>query len=573
MMVTVKPKLNQQHFFQRETDLDVAAKFKSLLAYNNLTTTDLLYLKEAETKLAAIEPSLASLFLTLLYEANPAAKQTISEQGITTYLQQFFQSDRDEAYFAGRIRFFNRLRIANFELGQLIALYSQFSFYVQKQLAQTFGFRQQKAFDYIASFHAAITVEQQLLTNIFNEKILENVVAEITSLVETNAEIMYMKDLIFSLDQQNAEIQSSTAATEEISASIVEVAHFSNQISEKTNDSVNHAQNGQKAIEHALDEIFKTEDTFASIVQTFSELQERVNNIESVVQLVNSIASQTNLLALNASIEAARAGEHGKGFAVVAEEVRKLAENTVDALQEVSDHVHHLKTYSDYVSDSIGETTTILQTASTEARQSLPLLSSIVETTEDINVDVTNTASIAEEQAASIDEITNRMMEIAHLQEDIRSLGNQTSSGIHALSVEINNFRAHVVENNNIALSSLSLLQLSKADHILWKWRIYNMFIGLEDVSPSDVASHHDCRLGKWYDQEETKALFHNNQAYQDLEYHHAEVHHAAKDAATYFQQGDIEQAEDELRRLEQASNEVLRYLDELINDIYQKES
>ena len=61
-----------------------------------------------------------------------------------------------------------------------------------------------------------------------------------------------------------------------------------------------------------------------------------MNDIENVVTLINQIADQTNLLALNASIEAARAGEHGKGFAVVAQEVRKLAENTVSALGEVS---------------------------------------------------------------------------------------------------------------------------------------------------------------------------------------------------------------------------------------------
>lgn len=569
-MVTIRPKLDIEQLFKRGTDLNATGRFQETLAYNHFQAQDHVNLQDLHKKLQSIQPSIQEIFNRYLTEISPVQKNPISLTTINEYLQLFFEHERNNQYAEQVIQFFNLLRENRFESGKTLVLFNQFSFFITTHILHHFGYRPAKAFTMMKSFQAAVNIDQQILNEVFTENIIENVVTEITSLVDANAKIMYMKDLIFSLDRQNAEIQSSTAATEEISASIVEVANFSNQISSKTNDSVTYATNSQQTIEHALEEIFKTEDTFSSIVNTFSDLQNKVKDIENVVVLINDIASQTNLLALNASIEAARAGEQGKGFAVVAEEVRKLAENTVTALQEVSNNVQHLKSYSNHVSNSIGETTEIITNASNEAKAALPLLSSIVHSTEDINVDVTNTAAISEEQAASIDEITNRMGEMANLQEEIRHLGNNTSASIYDLSVEINNFRLKVIENNNTHLSSNALLQLSKADHILWKWRIYNMFLGLETVNPEDVAAHTECRLGKWYGQENTKARFGHLEAYKALDRVHAEVHNAARDAAENFQNHDVEAAENDLTRLDAASAQVLAYLDELIGYLRQ---
>ena len=340
---------------------------------------------------------------------------------------------------------------------------------------------------------------------------------------------------------------------------------MSSRISEKTTESVDHAVQGKNAIEHALSEIFKTEETFTSIVESFSELQKRVNDIEHVVTLINQIADQTNLLALNASIEAARAGEHGKGFAVVAQEVRKLAEGTVSALSEVTTNVHHLKSYSNDVSNSITGTTEIIKEATVEAKESLPLLNAIVSAIEDINLDVTNTAAISQEQAAAIDEVSTRMIEISSLQDDIREYSHNTSSDIHLLGKEINRFRNDIIANNNVQLSSIALLQLSKADHILWKWRIYNMFLGLENVEPSDVSSHKECRLGKWYSSPRSVERFGHLQDYRELDAYHIRVHESAKLAAEAHKAGQIQQAEIHLKEVDQASKQVLYFINNLI--------
>ncbi|KMY32252.1 chemoreceptor protein [Lysinibacillus xylanilyticus] len=565
MFSSIRPKAELEELLKRGTNLNATGRFNKTLAFNHFNSHDEENLKTLYYKLKDITPSMNAIFNNYLREISLSSQLTISEENINRYLTQFFLATRDDEYVDETVKFFNLFRKNQYEPGKLIVVFNQFAFYITTYILHNFGLKPNKAFEYMKSFQSAVNVDQELLIEVLTERTIENVVAEISSLMDVNAKIMYMKDLVFSLDKQNEEIQSSTAATEEIAASINEVARMSSRISEKTTESVDHAVQGKNAIEHALTEIFKTEETFTSIVESFSELQKRVKDIENVVTLINQIADQTNLLALNASIEAARAGEHGKGFAVVAQEVRKLAEGTVSALSEVTTNVHHLKSYSNEVSNSITETTEIIKDATVEAKESLPLLNAIVSAIEGINLDVTNTAAISQEQAAAIDEVSARMIEISSLQDDIREYSHNTSSDIHALGKEIDRFRNDIISNNNVQLSSIALLQLSKADHILWKWRIYNMFLGLENVEPSDVSSHRDCRLGKWYTSARTVERFGHLHEYSELDAHHLRVHESAKLAAEAYKVGNIQQAEAHLKEVDQASKQVLYFINNLI--------
>lgn len=565
MFSSIRPKAELDELLKRGTDLNATGRFNKTLAFNNFNAKDEDNLKTLYNKLQDITPSMAGIFKNYLSEISPSSQQIISDENINRYLSRFFLATRDDNYVDETVKFFNLFRKNQYEPGKLIVVFNQFSFYITTYILHNFGLKPYKAFEYMKSFQSAVNVDQELLVEVLTERIIENVVSEISSLMDVNAKIMYMKDLVFSLDKQSEEIKSSTAATEEIAASINEVARMSSHISEKTTESVDHAINGKNTIEQALAEIFKTEETFTTIVHSFAELQKRVNDIENVVTLINQIADQTNLLALNASIEAARAGEHGKGFAVVAQEVRKLAEGTVLALSEVSSNVHHLKSYSNDVSKSITETTAIIKEATIEAKDSLPLLNAIVSAIEGINLDVTNTAAISQEQAAAIDEVSTRMIEMSNLQENIREYSYNTSSDIHLLGQEINRFRNDIIANNNIQLSSIALLQLSKADHILWKWRVYNMFLGLEIIKPSDVSSHKDCRLGKWYTNSRTIERFGHLQDYRELDQYHVRVHESAKLAAEAHAKGHIQQAEIHLKEVDQASERVLYFINNLI--------
>ena len=565
MLLNLKPKADLNHIFERGTDIHTTGRILETLTFNNFRQHDADNLILLYDKLKNSTPNMIEIFVRYLNEISPNGKSTIDENIIQQYLHNFFNGLRNEEYVDKTIKFFNTLRENHLEAGKLIVVFNQFSFYIMTHILHNFGLKPNKAFDLMKSMSSATNIDQEILVEVMTERMLENVIGEISTLMDANARIMHMKDLVVSLDHQSEEIRSSTASSEELAASINEIARSSSIIADKTNESVENAEKGKHAIEHALQEIFTTEEQFTSIVKSFTQLQQNVNDIEQVVTLIKQIADQTNLLALNASIEAARAGEQGKGFAVVAQEVRKLAENTVTALGNVSTNVQSLKSYSNNVANSITETTNIIREATSEARSSLPLLNAIVDTIKSINMDVTNNAAISQEQAAAIDEISTSMVQISTLQEDIRTYGTNTSKDIHFLGQEINRFRNNIVTSNNVQLSSISLLHLSKADHILWKWRVYNMFLGLEKLSASDVSSHKECRLGKWYTSEKTVARFGHLPAFKQLDSYHEQVHIHAKYAVEEFNSGNIEKAESHLKQIDVASNEVLHYIHELV--------
>jgi len=155
-------------------------------------------------------------------------------------------------------------------------------------------------------------------------------------------------------DESSAQAGLVSAAAEQVSANVDSVATATEELNANTREIAANASEAARVATSAVEIASTTRGTF-------ERLSESGTTIGNVVKVIYAIAEQTNLLALNATIEAARAGEAGKGFAVVADEVKKLANQTAQATEEISATAQTINEHTGVAGQAIGDITTIIE--------------------------------------------------------------------------------------------------------------------------------------------------------------------------------------------------------------------
>jgi len=252
---------------------------------------------------------------------------------------------------------------------------------------------------------------------------------------------------------QGAQLQSgrageTSAAMEEMNATVLEVARNAGSAAERANQARSKAQEGADVVEKAVEAIRQVESLTGTLKHSMDGLSVQAEAIGRIMNVISDIADQTNLLALNAAIEAARAGDAGRGFAVVADEVRKLAEKTMTATKEVGQTVGEIQSG---VRGSIGgaeQAAKAVEKATELAGESGLALTRIVELVVETSDQVRSIATAAEQQSAASDEISKAMEDVRRVSEetardmdsaarsvdDLARLAGQLDGTVHSLT-------------------------------------------------------------------------------------------------------------------------------------------
>ena len=385
---------------------------------------------------------------------------------------------------------------------------------------------------------------------------------EINDVVGQMTGMTSIREMLQRIQEQTPQIANMAAQAEEMGAAATETASSASNAASFVEQSLTTATSGVEKIKQAIDFVERSFAQFEQVNRQVQAVLDSMREIEQIVSVIAGVADQTNLLALNAAIEAARAGEQGRGFAVVADEVRKLAEHTKMSVTDIRRKTGHLsqnssRTASDILSLShmMLEGKSVMQAAGQEVEQ---ILSHVVT----ISNEIQQIASGSQEQSAVIEEFAQIISLVSESANTTEIVANQTGEGIYAISQQFGQIRSHQIRKVPV-ISTHQALELSKTDHLLWTWRIYNMLLGYEQVDPQNVGTHHDCRLGRWVDSPESSIL-RANPTFLKLATPHERVHELSRTAAHAYSQGNVHEAANLLNEMSQASQEVVRILDEL---------
>jgi methyl-accepting chemotaxis protein len=227
--------------------------------------------------------------------------------------------------------------------------------------------------------------------------------------------------------EQSAQASEVAAAVEEMVRTIVDTSQNATRTAETAAKSGEAAQEGAAVVTETVAKIREAADVVGTSAETVERLGASSERIGEIVATIEDIADQTNLLALNAAIEAARAGEHGRGFAVVADEVRKLAERTMGATDEIGGMIAQVQSETAAAVEAMRRGSTEVEAGITLADRAGASLHEIVAGAEETRSMVNSIAAASEEQSTTSEQMARSV-------EMISSVSGESAQGLSQIA-------------------------------------------------------------------------------------------------------------------------------------------
>ena len=219
-----------------------------------------------------------------------------------------------------------------------------------------------------------------------------------------------------------------TEAVDYINSGIINVVHENtDEISEIAQKAQGAIENGMVIVANLGEKVQGTTEVTETIIREIRELSKESIAINSIIGTINEIAEQTNLLSLNASIEAARAGEAGRGFAVVSEEIRKLAEQSGNAGNQIGEIINHIQ-------ERLAATIETAGLAGESVAFQTEALNNTVDVFKNISQQVSKLAEDVEKITQSVGGIEQAKEDTMNAIESISTTSNQTESASEELA-------------------------------------------------------------------------------------------------------------------------------------------
>jgi methyl-accepting chemotaxis protein len=362
--------------------------------------------------------------------------------------------------------------------------------------------------------------------------------------------------------KQSEQATQIATAAEEMSQTIGDISKNASLAADTSAEALTIADKGKKIADGAVSGVQEVHVSTIELSKMVGHLNSRVGEIGDIVTVIKDIADQTNLLALNAAIEAARAGEQGRGFAVVADEVRKLAERTIKATDEISGKIQAVQTESKQTASSMEEATKKATKAAGHIGSVGDSLQGILSGVRKVKDEVMKIAVAVEEQSSTTEEVARNIEITSSIARDSEEMSGRVLAEVMRLTAVADELRV-ITAGVKTKGGAVVMLELAMNDHKGFVGKIASCLKGEQSIDPSKLPDHRTCRFGKWYYKEGLE-LCGDLPSFKSVEPPHEKIHQLAKQAVEACNAGNSSKAE----QLYQEMATVSKRITDLINGV-----